>query len=171
METPEDKSAASVKTVDAVTAVVIFLMGAVVIWDSWRLGAKWGSDGPEAGYFPFYIGLILCVSSLVNFIAALRNESGDSFVSTSSIKMIMSVMIPTIIYVVLIGGIDPMPGLGIYVASAIFIALFMKWLGKYAWGMTLGVSLSVPVVFFLLFEVWFKVPLPKGPLEAALGLN
>ena len=64
-----------------------------------------------------------------------------------------------------------MPALGIYVASAIFIALFMKWLGKYAWPMTIGVSVGVPVVFFLLFEVWFKVPLPKGPLEAALGLN
>jgi hypothetical protein len=71
----------------------------------------------------------------------------------------------------LIGGVGPVPALGIYVASTIFIALFMKWLGKYAWPMTLGVSVAVPVVFFLLFEVWFKVPLPKGPLEAALGLN
>lgn len=171
METPEEKSAASVKTVDAVTAVVIFLLGALVIWDSWRLGAKWGSDGPEAGYFPFYIGLILCISSVVNFIAALREKSGGSFVSRSSMKMIMSVMIPTIIYVALIGGVGPVSGVGIYMASAIFIALFMKWLGKYAWGMTLGVSISVPVVFFVLFEIWFKVPLPKGPLEAALGLN
>ena len=157
--------------VDAVTAIVIFLMGAVVIWDSWRLGAQWGADGPEAGYFPFYIGLILCVVSAINLFAALKDGGGDSFVSTSSIKMIMSVMIPTIIYVGLIGGVGPVPALGIYVASAIFIALFMKWLGKYAWPITLGVSIGVPVVFFLLFEVWFKVPLPKGPLEAALGLN
>ena len=171
MEAPEEKSAASVKMVDAVTAIVIFLMGAVVIWDSWRLGAQWGSDGPEAGYFPFYIGLILCVVSAINLFAALKAGGGDSFVSTSSIKMIMSVMIPTIIYVGLIGGVGPVPALGIYVASAIFIALFMKWLGKYAWPITLGVSIGVPVVFFLLFEVWFKVPLPKGPLEAALGLN
>ena len=171
METPEDKSATSVKMVDAVTAIVIFLMGVVVIWDSWRLGAKWGSDGPEAGYFPFYIGLILCISSVINFWSALKNKTGDSFVNASSLKMIMSVMIPTIIYVGLIGGAGPVPGLGIYVASAIFIALFMKWLGKYAWPMTISVSVGVPVVFFLLFEVWFKVPLPKGPLEAALGLN
>jgi hypothetical protein len=33
------------------------------------------------------------------------------------------------------------------------------------------VSVAVNVVFFLMFEIWFKVPLPKGPLEAALGLN
>jgi hypothetical protein len=171
VEAPKEKSAASVKSVDAGTAIVIFLIGSVVIWDSWRLGAKWGSDGPEAGYFPFYIGLILCIASVVNFIAAIREKSGDSFVSASSLKMIMSVMIPTVVYVALIGGVGPLPALGIYVASTIFIALFMKWLGKYAWPMTMGVAVGVPAVFFLLFEVWFKVPLPKGPLEAALGLN
>lgn len=170
METSEEKSATSVKMVDAITAIVIFLLGALVIWDSWRLGAKWGSDGPEAGYFPFYIGLILCISSVVNFIGAIRDKSGESFVSTSSLKMILSVMIPTIVYVGLIGGVGPIPALGIYVASALFIILFMKWLGKYKWPITIAVSIGVPVVFFLLFEIWFKVPLPKGPLEAALGL-
>ena len=171
MEAPEEKSASSIKTVDAVTAALIFVMGAIVVWDSRRLGASWGSDGPEAGYFPFYIGLILCIASAINFALALKDNSRESFVSVSSLKMILSVIIPTIIYVMLIGGVGPIPSLGIYLASAIFIALFMKWLGKYALLTTLAVSISVPVVFFLLFEVWFKVPLPKGPLEAALGLN
>lgn len=170
MKIAEEKSAVSVKVMDATTAIVIFLIGAVVIWDSSRLGAKWGSDGPEAGYFPFYIGLILCIASLVNFYSAIREKSSDSFVSVSSLKMILSVIIPTIFYVCLIGGVGPMPALGIYVASTIFIALFMKWLGKYAWPITVAVSVGVPVVFFVLFEIWFKVPLPKGPLEAALGL-
>lgn len=171
MEAPEEKSAASVKMVDAVTAIIIFLLGAIVVWDSWRLGARWGTDGPEAGYFPFYIGLILCFASIVNLVGAIKLKSDESFVSVSSLKMIMSVMIPTIIYVALIGGVGPVPALGIYVASTIFIALFMIWLGKYKWPLTLSVSIGVTVVFFLLFEVWFKVPLPKGPLEAALGLN
>ncbi len=170
MEAPEDKSAASLKAVDAITAVIIFAMGAVVIWDSRRLGATWGSDGPEAGYFPFYIGAILCLASVVNFIGALREKSAESFVGVESLKMILSVIVPTIVYVGLIGGVGPVPALGIYVASAIFITLFMKWLGKYKWMITIAVAVGVPVVFFLLFEVWFKVPLPKGPLETALGL-
>ncbi|MFO0324234.1 MAG: tripartite tricarboxylate transporter TctB family protein [Burkholderiales bacterium] len=171
----DDTPAASYRTIDAVTAVVIFAIGAVVAWDSYRIGAKWGSDGPEAGYFPFYIGLILCISSIVNFINALREKSfaegGESFVSKSSLRMVFSVMIPTIIYVAANGGVGPVPGVGIYVASVIFIAVFMLWLGKYGWGKTLGVSIGVPVFFFLMFEIWFKVPLPKGPLEAMLGLD
>lgn len=171
----DETPAASYRTIDAVTAVVIFAIGAVVAWDSYRIGAKWGSDGPEAGYFPFYIGLILCISSVVNFINALREKSlaqgGESFVSKSSLRMVFSVMIPTLVYVAAIGGIGPIPGLGIYVASVIFIGVFMLWLGKYGWGKTIGVSIGVPVFFFLMFEIWFKVPLPKGPLEAMLGLD
>ena len=88
MKITEEKSAVSVKVMDATTAIIIFLIGAVVIWDSSRLGAKWGSDGPEAGYFPFYIGLILCIASLVNFYSAIREKGSDSFVSVSSLKMI-----------------------------------------------------------------------------------
>ncbi len=169
-----EKSAASVRVVDMVTAGIIFLFGLVVVWDSYRLGSKWGSDGPEAGYFPFYIGAILCVASLINFYAALREkkieDGGKSFVSRTSFKLVLSVVLPTIVYVAAIGG-EPIPGLGIYVASAIFIGVFMLWLGKYGWGKTLGVSIGVPVVFFVMFEIWFTMPLPKGPLEAMLGLN
>jgi hypothetical protein len=73
--------------------------------------------------------------------------------------------------VLFIDGIGPIPGLGIYVPSIVFIAVFMVWLGKYKWLKTLVVSVCTVAVFFVMFEVWFKVPLPKGPLEAALGLN
>lgn len=168
----EEKSAASIKTVDLVVAIMFFALGTLVMWDSRRLGSTWGSDGPEAGYFPFYIGVILCVAALVNAIGALRAKTGAdlSFVSTAALKMVFSVLLPTIVYVLFIGGIGPIPGLGIYLPSVIFIAAFMMWLGKYKWPMSLAVSVGVVIVFFLMFEIWFKVPLPKGPLETVLGL-
>jgi putative tricarboxylic transport membrane protein len=172
-----DKSAVSMRVADAVTAVGIFLLGLIVIWDSRRLGAGWASDGPEPGYFPFYIGLILCVASVINLFNAVRTKAGQaekanaSFVSVSSLKMVLSVLIPTVVYACMIGGVGPIPGLGIYVSSVFFIAAFMIWLGKYKWLLSLTVGIAVPVVFFLLFGTWFKVPLPKGPLEALLGLD
>ena len=83
--------------------------------------------------------------------------------------MILTVMIPSVIYVALIA--NPWMSLGIYVASALFIAFFMRYLGKYGWAKTIAVSVGNMVVFFLMFEIWFKVPLPKGPLETALGFN
>jgi putative tricarboxylic transport membrane protein len=61
------------------------------------------------------------------------------------------------------------PWTGIYVASALLIGLFMKWFGRYGWPLVLLVSIGVPVATFLVFERWFLVPLPKGPLEDFLG--
>ena len=161
------KAAIKTRTMEIAVAAFILLCGAIVIFDSARLGAKWGEDGPEAGYFPFYIGLLLCIASVVNLLGALaaaRRDDSD-FVELRALKLVFSVLIPTAIYV---GLISP---LGLYLASTVFIAFFMRWLGKYAWWIVAAVSIGNSVVFFVVFEVWFKIPLPKGPLEAALGLN
>ncbi len=155
------------RTAEIVVAGFIFLLGAIVIYDSVRLGARWGDDGPQAGYFPFYIGLILCASSAVNLVLAVlnRRDQDRTFVEVGQLKLVLTVLIPSAIYVALVGWT------GIYVASALFIAFFMRWLGKYPWWKVAAVSIGNSVAFFLIFEIWFKVPLPKGPLEALLGLN
>lgn len=161
------KAAIKTRTMEIAVAAFILLCGAIVIYDSVRLGARWGEDGPQAGYFPFYIGVILCVASFINLanaLAAARRDDSD-FVAMGALKLVFSVLIPTAVYAGLIGP------LGLYVASTVFIAFFMRWLGKYKWWLVAMISIGNSVVFFLVFEVWFKIPLPKGPLEAALGLN
>jgi putative tricarboxylic transport membrane protein len=160
------RAAVSQKTAEIVVAAVFFLVGAIVIYDSMRLGSKWADDGPQAGYLPFYIGLIICVSALVNFVTALRVPAAKdkAFVQVGQLKLVLAVLIPTAIYVALI------KWLGLYVASVLFVAFFMRWLGKYPWWKLALVSIGNSVFFFVIFEVWFKIPLPKGPLENLLGL-
>ncbi len=155
------------KSAEMAVAAFIFLLGAIVIWDSVRLGARWGDDGPQAGYFPYYIGLILCVASAVNLGLALlnRRDRDRTFVEVGQLMLVLTVLIPSAIYVGLIGWT------GIYVASAAYVAFFMRWLGKYSWWKVAAVSIGNSVAFFLIFEIWFKVPLPKGPVEALLGLD
>jgi hypothetical protein len=162
-----DRPAASTRAVEMAVAVLIFAIGAIVMWDSVRLGASWADDGPQAGYFPFYVGLLICLSTGVVFFRALagRSRGAHPFVSRGQLLLVLKMLVPTIAYVVLI------KLLGIYVASTLYIAFFMKWLGRYPWAKTVAVAIGVSVVFFLLFELWFKVPLPKGPLEAWLGLD
>ena len=137
------------------------------MFDSVRLGARWGDDGPQAGYFPFYIGLLLCISAAVNVGIALasRRDAGRIFVEREKLKLVLAVLVPSAIYVATISWI------GIYVSSALFIAFFMRWLGKYVWWKVAVVSIGTMAAFFLIFESWFKVPLPKGPLENLLGLG
>jgi putative tricarboxylic transport membrane protein len=159
----------STRAWEVIVGVLFLVAGSIVVWDSRRLGASWGSDGPEAGYFPFYIGVFILVASLVNLYAALTSgeEGRKPFVHWNQLKMIVIVMVPSVIYVALIA--NPWMSLGIYVASALFIAFFMRYLGRYGWGKIVAVSAGTMVAFFLMFEIWFKVPLPKGPLEAAFG--
>ena len=167
MEKEKQRSAASVRAVEIGVAAIVLLFGAVVVFDSYRVGARWGDDGPQAGYFPFYVGLLICLSSAAVLVRALRNTAlaAESFVSREELKMILTVLVPTVVYVALIAF------LGFYVASTIYIAYFMWRLGKYAWVKIAPIAIGVSVAFFLIFEIWFAVPLPKGPLEAALGLN
>jgi len=163
----QDKAVGTVRLWEIVVAVLFLAAGSLVVWESRRLGAQWGSDGPQAGYFPFYIGAIICISSAVNLFSAVAKANRDAFVRWGQLRMILVVMVPCVIYVALI--VNPWLTLGIYVASAIFIAFFMRYLGKYGWAKIAAVSVGTMVAFFLMFEVWFKVPLPKGPLEAAFG--
>jgi hypothetical protein len=167
MHDKHDRPASSTRTVELVVACLIFALGATVMWDSVRLGARWGDDGPQAGYFPFYIGLLICISTGVIFFRALINRArgAKTFVTRGQLALVMKMLVPSIVYTILI------KLLGIYVASTLFIAFFMRWLGKSPWAKTAAVAIGVSVVFFLLFEVWFKVPLPKGPIESWLKLD
>jgi len=162
-----DRSAASTRSVEIGVALIILLFGLIVVFDSYRLGARWGDDGPQPGYFPFYIGILICIAAAAILVRAARNSSlaAESFVSRGELKKILTVLIPTVVYVSLIAYF------GFYVASTVYIAYFMWHLGKYSWIKTVPVAVGVSVAFFLIFEVWFQVPLPKGPLEAALGLD
>jgi putative tricarboxylic transport membrane protein len=161
------RPAFSHKSAEIAVAALFFLLGVIVIYDSVRLGARWVEEGPQAGYFPFYLGLFVCIASAVNAGVALfmKPERNKTFVEVGQLKLVLIVLIPAAIYVALVGWT------GIYVASALFIAFFMRWLGKYPWWKVAAVSIGNSVAFFLIFEIWFKVPLPKGPLEAWLGLN
>ena len=149
------------RVMEVAVAAVLLLAGAIVVYDSYRLGSKWSSDGPQSGYFPFYIGLLICIASAVNMVQALLVKGGDDdmFVGWAPLKLVLTVLIPAVIYVL---GVKYA---GLYVASAVYIALFMAWLGKYSWLRSVTVGLSVNISFFLMFEVWFKVPLFKGDLD------
>ena len=164
----EGRAAFRQKSAEIAVAALFFLLGAIVIYDSVRHGIGWQEvHGPQPGYFPFYLGLIICASSLVNIVRALmiRPQADKAFVEVGQLALVLTVLIPTAIYAALVGWI------GIYLASILFIGFFMRWLGKYPWWKVAAVSLCTAVVLYLIFEMWFKVPLPKGPVESLLGLD
>ena len=160
------RDAISTRSVELAVALLFVAAGAVVIIDSLRVGITWAEDGPRAGYFPFYIGCLLAFAGVwvtVQTILRWRTLEGDTFVTKERLKPVFLMLLPTIGFVILIAW------LGLYVASFIYIAGFMLWQGKYGWLPTLLVSVGLPVVLFAVFELWFLVPLPKGPVEHLIG--
>ncbi|MGQ0512264.1 MAG: tripartite tricarboxylate transporter TctB family protein [Betaproteobacteria bacterium] len=150
---------------ELVVAALLVLVALLVIKDSLRVGIGWADDGPRSGYFPFYIGLLLLASSGSVLLRQLWRwrEADAAFAGRGQIALVVSMLVPMLVYLGLIFG------LGIYVASALLIGFFMFRHGKYGATLTLPVALGVPLVFFLVFERWFLVSLPKGPLERLLG--
>jgi len=180
----------STRTMDIVVALLFLLASGIVLYDANRLGFNWlEGEGPASGYFPFYVALVMAGASVVNLLRAVfRLEPGGDgiFVSGRAFGRVLAVLAPVILYTALIGGVTlvpvevasiggislgpiEIPRLGIYVASAIFIFAFMLVIGREKLLKAFGVATVTPIALFLMFEKWFLVPLPKGPLEAWLG--
>lgn len=152
---------------ELLTALCFIVVGGVVVMDSFRTGFRWGNDGPEPGYFPFYIGLILiCAAAWVAFgvFRKWRSEKArEAICEPHQMRLVLQMFVPSVLFVVL------MSFLGLYVSGVLYIAGFMVWQGKFSAIKSLAVGLGVVAVLFGLFEMWFKVPLPKGPVEALFG--
>lgn len=152
----------SLRSAEIAVSLILVLLGGLVVYDSYRLGSRWAADGPEAGYFPFYIGVIICFSAAVVFCQAVwgrRIRRDAVFVEWQALRQVLSVLLPAALYVL---GIQV---IGMYVASAIYIAVFMVWLGRYSWMKSAIVGFAVSALAFVTFEVWFQVPLYKGALD------
>jgi putative tricarboxylic transport membrane protein len=145
-------------------AVAMLIFAAIVIYGALLAGINWGAEGPRAGFFPFYVGLLILVASLFNLWRTLMDPPKRVFAEWGQLRQVVSVIVPLAIYVALV------PWLGLYVSSLLLIAVFMKWLGRYGWGLVAPLAIGVPAAAYVMFEKWFLVPLPKGPIEDLLGL-
>lgn len=152
------------RSVEIGVALFVLALGVITMIGSLQVGIGWGDEGPKSGFFPFWIGLIVVLASIVNFVRALAISPGKLFAEWSQLAEVRKVVIPMAIYV------SAVPWLGIYLSSALLIAGFMRWLGRYGWALTLCISVALPILTYVTFERWFLVPLPKGPIEDWLGL-
>ena len=157
------------RTADLATAALLMLLGGVVLYDALRLGIGWGTDGPQSGFFPFWLALILLAVSVAIFVQTLVRRAAKPFASAEQLRRVLRVLLPVAGFIVLTDPPGPWPGLGLYVAAAIYLGLYMRWVGGHDWRAVVALSVVLPVVTFIVFEKWFLVPMPKGPLEAWLG--
>jgi putative tricarboxylic transport membrane protein len=157
------------RVVDSMTAALLMLLSATVIYDALRLGAGWGSEGPQSGFFPFWLALLLAAVSVTLFVQGLRRQSQEPFVTREQFVPVLKVLGPLAGFVVITDPPGPWSGLGLYVAAGLYLGFYMRWVGGHDWRAVVALATSVPVVTFLIFETWFLVPMPKGPVETWFG--
>lgn len=151
---------------EAGVALLTGAFGAAVCYGSIEAGTGWTEMGPDAGYFPFYIGLLIVFGSLMNLGAAFLKHrgSGEIFIDMVRFKVVLGFLVPLVAFTVI------SVFLGLYVGTALYIAGTMIFQGRYKWWAGLSAGVAVSLIFFVIFEIGFKVPLLKGPVEAFLGI-
>ncbi|HSS70076.1 MAG TPA: tripartite tricarboxylate transporter TctB family protein [Casimicrobiaceae bacterium] len=166
--TAPERDSPRVTTTRTVEVVVyVFLIGLALLlgFDNWRSGAGWESDGPQSGYLPFYLCVILGAASLYGLGAVFLRRDGEArtFVTRAQLRRVLQVFVPTFLFCLLT------QWLGLYVASFLLIAGFMRFIGRIAWWKSLLTAFLFGLAMFLTFEIAFDVIMPKGPLEAVFG--
>ena len=151
------------RTAEIAVGILIAVMAVVVIVSNYQLGAGWASDGPQPGYFPFRLGVVVFIGSIVVLRQALISKDSSAFIEKGQLRLVATVLLPLIVFVAAI------QFTGIYLASAVFIGAFMVFIGKFSWWKALLTGVGTTLALFWIFETMFQVPLPKGPLEAFFG--
>ena len=157
------------RAVDSMTAALLMLLSAAVIYQALRLGAGWGSEGPESGFFPFWLAILLAMVSIVLFVQALRIRSQEPFVTRKQLVPVLKVLGPLAGFVLITDPPGPWSGLGLYVAAGLYLGFYMRWVGGHDWRTVVALATLIPVLTFLIFETWFLVPMPKGPVDSWFG--
>jgi putative tricarboxylic transport membrane protein len=164
---PEENSPAVTnnRTIEIAVSLLLLALALTLGLDNWRTGIGWDSTGPQPGYFPFYLAVILAVASLYGLVKALasRELALETFVTRAQLRRVMAVFVPTLSFC----GVTQF--LGIYVASFLLISGFMRLVGRIAWWKSLATAFVFSAIMFVTFDIVFDVIMPKGPLEAAFG--
>ena len=153
---------------DSVCALVLLAIGVLVCYDARQYGIfGWGPAGPESGLYPFLLGVGIVLGGVIILgqvlVRSLRSEPDESFIPRGALKPVLSVAIPAALMIVLTEFI------GLYLAAGLYLAVYMRWIGKYRWITVLAVSILIPLSGYLMFEKWFLIPLPEGSLRSRLG--
>jgi putative tricarboxylic transport membrane protein len=152
------------RVVDITVSLLLMVLAFTLGYDNWRTGIAWDSTGPQSGYFPFYLSVILAGASLYGLVAAfLSQEASETFVTRAQLRRVMAVFVPTLLFCL------ATQYLGLYVASFLLISAFMRLVGRIALWKSLLTAFLFTAIMFVTFDIAFDVIMPKGPLEAFFG--
>jgi len=156
------------RTAEILCAALILAVGVLVSYESTRYGIGWGDGGPEAGVYPLLLGIGTVVSSLAILGQTLgrsrRTQPSRPFLNPGAWKKVASVAVPAGLMILLTQFI------GIYLAAGLYLAVYMRWIGKHRWVTIAELSVLIPLAGYVVFWRWFLIPLPEGSVWSQFGI-
>ncbi len=151
---------------DIACGVIILCIGLLVMFDSIRLNIGWGMEGPRAGFYPFIMSLGVVVGSVIILVQAFQRKgvarSDRPFIPPEAIKPVLKCVVPAALMVFLTEYI------GLYIAAGLYMAVYMRWIGKHRWRTVLILSITIPLASYFVFDKFFLIPMPEGSLTRML---
>src|SRR6266481_5883709 len=100
---PDTRPVVGARSVHIVVYLLLLALAALLAWDNWRTGMAWEADGPQAGYFPFYLSVVMGAACLFGLFFQLRAQTAaaGAFVNRDQLYRVMQVFVPTLLFCVL----------------------------------------------------------------------
>lgn len=153
------------KSMELAFAGILAVGGIVMMVGAHEMDIGWSGSGPEAGYFPFRIGVLILACALFVFTREmLRPGDGQGFLTPAEAVNVAKFALPLLALTALI------PWIGLYLAAFAYLLFAIGVMGANRWPKTLAIAVLAPLIVFMLFEFGFRTPLPKGPLGPWLGM-
>ena len=145
---------------DQLSSTVWLFLGLAVCLGSFQY--KLGTPAsPDTGFMPFLGGAAICFFSSVGFIhATLRKKQGEGWARLLAglrWKNALVILISLLAYALLL------TPLGFFFCTTIFIAFLLRSIFPQRWPVVIATALLTATGSYLIFEVWLKAQLPKGP--------
>ena len=153
------------RTAELLTAIILGAVSIGFMVSAYQLPIGYIADeGPGAGAFPFWLGVLMLVTCVWTFVRALRgttppSRSAEPFLTRDAMVMFALVAGSLGTMILLVHFI------GIYGAVPLFLLFYLRVIGNHGWPLTLLLAILIPVVTFLFFEVALTITLPKGYTE------
>ena len=145
---------------DIITAVLIIAYCIISMIDAMKLHIGWVKNvGPGGGFLPFWLSLIMGICAVIVLLQVLfgKEQSTDPFFKDKQgLVAVSKVFFTTLLCIILYALI------GAYFGSAVYLAVYVGYIGRRSKLQIALVSILVPVGIWLMFEYFLKIPLPKG---------
>ena len=155
----------TVRQAELVMAIFMALCSIGLMIKSAELNTGWiEGRGPGPGAWPFWLAtgmLLCCLATIYRWIRRITPESrNNELYMTRDTVMIVGVSAGAILFLLIATFF-----IGLYASLFLFLLFYLKFVGRHTWGLTITLTIAIPVFIFCLFEWALKIPLPKEITE------